>query len=114
MGTVTGTVKADGKPLANATVTFYPQPTGRPSSGKTDENGQYKLIYSADENGAIVGEHQVRISTADDGGDYGKSKPETLPSKYNIATELKKEVKPGKNVIDFDLDYKGKIIKTAY
>ncbi len=93
---------------------FYPIHEGRPSSGKTNHNGEYILLYTADQQGAEIGEHQVRITTATDGGDYGKASKETLPAKYNVATELKKEVKAGKNVIDFELDFKGKIIKTAY
>ena len=114
MGSVTGTVTADGKPLAGAVVTFSPQPEGRPSSGRTDDNGKYELIYSRSEKGAVIGEHIVRITTADEGGDYGKPIPETLPAKYNVRSELKEQVAAGKNVIDFQLDYEGKVVQPGY
>lgn len=122
IGTVTGTVKLDGKPLPKAMLTFYPRHEGRASKALTDENGQYELIYTRDINGAEVGQHMIQITTAveggdyDDGGDYGGSKiaKELIPSKYNIGSELLKDVEPGSNVIDFDLDSKGEIVQSAY
>jgi hypothetical protein len=117
LGTVTGTVTADGKPLANAMVTFSPEPAGRASSGLTNESGEYRLSYTRDEAGAVIGPHTVRISTAvstDDEGDYGKTPRETLPAKYNVGSELKRDVKAGKNVFDFELDYEGRIIQPGY
>ena len=113
-GSVTGTVRAEGKPLANAMVTFTPEPAGRPSSGLTNENGVYSLIYTQDQNGALIGQHTVRVSTAVAQGDYGKMSKEKLPAKYNIASEIKKEVKAGSNVIDIEVDFKGKVIQPGY
>lgn len=113
-GSVTGTVRAEGKPLANAMVSFTPEPSGRPSSGLTDENGVYKLIYSRDQKGALIGQHIVRVSTAVAQGDEGKMSKEKLPAKYNIASEIKKEVKAGKNVIDIEVDFQGKVIQPGY
>lgn len=114
-GTVTGTVKAEGQPLPKAMVKFFPRPEGRASMGMTNENGEYELIYSRDQKGAMVGEHMVQITTAVGGGDYGdKIAPEKLPAKYNLSSELKEQVKPGHNTIDFDLDFEGEIIQSAY
>lgn len=114
-GTVTGTVTADGKPLPNAMVSFIPQPDGRASAGMTGDDGSYELIYTQDQKGAKVGEHKVQITTAIESGDYGSKAPrETLPAKYNVASELIREVKPGRNVFDFELDYKGKVIQSGY
>ncbi len=113
-GSVTGTVLAEGKPLANAMVTFTPEPAGRPSSGVTDENGVYNLIYTQDQKGALIGQHTVRVSTAVAEGDYGKMSKEKLPAKYNIASEIKKEVKAGRNVIDIEVDFQGKVIQPGY
>ncbi len=42
-------------------VEFYPE-IGRPSMGRTDDQGRYVLYYNADNKGAKVGLHQVRIS----------------------------------------------------
>lgn len=114
-GTVTGKVTADGNPLPNAMVTFFPQPDGRTSSGLTDENGEYELTYSRQQQGALKGEHMVRITTAIAEGEYGdKIAEEKIPAKYNLSSELTKEVKGGRNVIDFDLDLKGRIIQSGY
>lgn len=113
-GYVSGTVTAEGKPLPNAMITFTPEPSGRPSSGLTDANGVYHLIYTKDQKGALIGQHTVRISTAVAEGDYGKSARETIPAKFNIASELKREVKPGRNTIDIEVDYKGKVVQPGY
>lgn len=113
-GLVTGTVRAEGKPVANAMVTFTPEPSGRPSSALTDENGVYSLIYTQDQKGALIGQHIVRVSTAVAQGDYGKMSKEKIPAKYNVASQIKKEVKAGKNVIDIEVDFQGKVIQPGY
>ncbi len=105
MGTVTGTVKADGKPLPDALLEFYPKAGGGASSARTGADGTYELIRDRETKGAVVGEYEVRISTANMGV------PETLPAKYNAKSELLETVEPGRNVIDFELDYKGIIIQ---
>ena len=117
MGTVTGTVKMDGKPLANALISFQPVGgAGRPSNAATNEQGQYTLIYSVRLKGARVGEHTVRITTfrgpgPGDDGEFSEGTPETVPNRYNSQTELKKTVEPGSNTIDFDLTSDGEIDK---
>jgi hypothetical protein len=65
---VSGIVKVNGEPYANAIVTFQPMGDGkaddvgaRGSSGVTDENGKFTLIYDGDKPGAVVGKHRVRI-----------------------------------------------------
>lgn len=114
-GTVTGKVTADGKPLPNAMINFFPQPDGRSSAGRTDENGEYELVYSRAQKGAVVGEHVVRISTASEGGDYGENAAkESIPAKYNVSSELVEKVSPGSNVINFDLDLEGRVIQSGY
>ena len=62
LGEVTGTVTLDGAPLEGATVTFAP-PKGRPSTGMTNQQGQFMLDYAAGYQGAMIGNHTVRIST---------------------------------------------------
>src|SRR6478672_13610229 len=42
---VHGHVKLDGQPLANADVQFQPEGSQRPSSGRTDAEGRYDLMY---------------------------------------------------------------------
>jgi len=104
LGTVTGTVTLDGRPLQHASVVFQPV-TGRPSAGLTDANGKYSLIYTPDVKGASIGKHQVVIRTTglEEDDDAAEKKKETLPKKYNDSTELQAEVAPGRNIHDFSL-----------
>lgn len=57
---MTGTVIKNGQPVANASITFYAS-AGRPSYGTSDGEGKYRLEYSQDVEGAVVGEHKVVI-----------------------------------------------------
>lgn len=59
------------------------------------------MEYTPESAGALVGPVLVRIST------LTTDHPETIPPKYNIATELKRTVKSGKNVFDFELESGG-------
>lgn len=112
LGTVSGVVTLDDKPLADAEVTFQPE-KGRPSLGKTDSQGNYTLAYTVNENGALIGPHKVLITTAVEAfsdetgeGQDREARPEILPPKYNAQTTLTAEVKPGANTIDFPLKSK--------
>jgi hypothetical protein len=116
--TVEGTVTLDGKALPNATVEFTPsgEEGGRPSIAVTDESGDYELQYTAANAGAPPGKYTVRITTAttttdEQGNDVDV--PETLPAKYNVETELEKEVKAGANTFDFSLDRDGEVYEES-
>ena len=113
LATVAGTVRLDGQPLEEATVTFIPSKGGRPSAARTDPEGRYELVYTRDRNGALLGEHTVRISTFRKGDPEQDIAPvlERVPVKYNIQSELKKTVEPNGNVFDFDLTSEGKIVQ---
>ncbi len=104
LGTVQGVVKLYGKPLENAFVDYFPADMNG-SSGKTDKNGAYTLIYNASANGATIGEHTVRIYTKP-GGALGSTMEELVPAKFNVKSELKATVKAGDNKIDFDIGQK--------
>jgi len=96
---VHGIVLLDGRPLQNAEVIFQPEGK-RASIGKTDANGYYQLSFTANQSGGIVGMNRVIISKMDNSPN-GK---ELLPSRYNLSTELVREVKDsGSNEFDFDL-----------
>ena len=107
---VTGTVTLDGAPLPGASIMFIPKMVNeknkaRSSSGTTDAQGHYELMYNANATGTIFGEHTVRISkTAGNPEDAG---PETLPSKFNSKSTLSANVTPdGEKEINFDLKSK--------
>ncbi|MDQ3329754.1 MAG: hypothetical protein M3552_03740, partial [Planctomycetota bacterium] len=107
LGKVSGVVTLDGEPLGGATVMFMPSAesdaeadaASRISSsvGMTDEKGRYSLMYVKDVAGAAVGKHQVIINAPKPNG------AEALPRKYNTASELTFEVKPGSNEAPFEL-----------
>jgi hypothetical protein len=67
---VSGRVTLDGKPLADAVVTFQPLGHGKAmattttgSVGKTDSDGRFRLrLVSPERNGAAVGDHFITIS----------------------------------------------------
>ena len=101
---MTGTVSLDGKPLPRAAVVFVPVKPGRSAIGGTDENGVYSMTYTPTATGVLVGECSVEIRTGSP--DNPKEYPEKVPSKYNTKSELKAEVKPGRNVLDFQLNSK--------
>ena len=107
MAEVTGTVTLDGQPLPDAFLEFAPTGgKGSTSTGRTDQAGEYELMFSRDTAGAFLGEHRVRISTREITTNAQQREvwlPEKVPARYNTQTELKREVEPGANRFDFDL-----------
>ncbi len=75
LGQVNGVITIDGDPLANAIVTFIPKQGGRPSSGATNSQGEYQLLY-ATEKGALVGQHDVTIQMNPEGLEVGEESHE--------------------------------------
>ena len=106
LGQVTGTVTLDGQPLAEASVTFEPQAADvKGSSGTTDENGKYELMFTADAKGAAVGSHKVSIEKMPSAENMDQMV--AIPAKYNMETTLTADVKAGKNEnVDFVLTSK--------
>lgn len=119
---VSGTVTLDGKPLADARVTFYPQvPKVNPSIGMTNAEGKYQLSHGA-ARGAVPGSYKVIVEhyVMPDGKPFkqdqegmdieqmkmqGKVAP-GVPAQYSDVNQspLKGEVTKGKtNVIDLAL-----------
>jgi hypothetical protein len=110
---VSGRVKLDNLPLADARVEFMPtadaaDDNSLPSSvGTTGEDGRFTLVLGTDGKtaGAVVGKHKVRILLG-----MGSSKDvrptfhrQLLP-KYNRQTELECDVPAdGRDDADFDL-----------
>ena len=119
-GTVTGVVMIDDKPIANAKVNFFPD-DGRASTGTTDSEGKYELVFSRDQKGALLGSHKVTIATEtvsvtdysaddnyddeNDADDGGEQRDELLPAKFQNreSTSLTAEIVSGENVVDFRL-----------
>ena len=104
---VSGKITLDGKPLADATVGFYPLGANAAvtSTGRTNGKGEYSLkTVMNDQTGAVVGKHRVSITVEPDltGTDLPADKlakvarPPKLPARYQGAeSELTCEVPPG-------------------
>jgi hypothetical protein len=111
---VSGTIKLDGKPLGNASVTFQPVGGGMASFGITDSDGHFELKSMRGEfDGAVVAKHNVvirAVSTRTIDTSSDKSDPtavEPIPKKYNDATELTMQVpESGRDDADFNLSSK--------
>jgi len=106
LGRVSGTIALGGRPLADAAVEFQPEQGGAPSHGTTDAQGRYELIYLPGQPGALLGSHRVSISTyrrLSNADGTTTVVPEGVPPQYNEDSTLVREVKPGRNTIDFEL-----------
>lgn len=108
LGEVTGVVTLDGNPLPEATVSFQSTEAGRMASGVTDDQGKYRLYLLNDISGAPVGVNDVYITTARPADDSkpGSGRKEILPPVYHAKSTVTKEVKPGDNTFDFQLESK--------
>ncbi len=119
---ISGKVTYQGKPLANARVTFAPKAGGRPADGITNVDGQYKLGTYMAGDGALPGDYSVAISHSDvdvtkppsteitDGAVYEPMKEDVakskIPAKYQSPAQsgLKAVVEAsGPKVFDFAL-----------
>ena len=109
-GDVSGTVQVDGKtPAPGSSITFMPSDGKSPSAGSLIANGRYTTRVP-------VGTAKVEIrvprvlaksKAARQGpGAEGDVVEESLPAKYNDQTELRLDVKAGKNEKDWDLKSK--------
>ena len=103
---VTGRVTMDGKPLVGKEVVFAPDASGRASIGMTDENGEYRMKYTFEWEGAMIGSHKVTITTPrpqNPGGNGGRWQ-ETVPLRFNGETVLTAVVEDKQNVLNFELE----------
>lgn len=129
LGSVSGKVQLDGKPLPNAIVTFMPVGGGSSGSATTDAEGNYKL-NSVAADGLEPGKYKVAITSAQAGKavaeeidmnspeylamssgvgmESAKSKApkEKIPARYNSATVLQEDVPAGPITLNFELKSK--------
>lgn len=123
---VAGVVTSGGKPVAGATVTFYPDsPDGRAAAGTTDAQGKFRLTTLSADDGAKPGTYKVMVSKIEVTGvgatmsqdeqykyleQHGSPPPaeskNVLPELYaNLtSTPLTATVKDGGNDFQFDLN----------
>jgi hypothetical protein len=100
---VSGRVTLDGQPLKFANISF--QPEGKSAGvGRTDADGHYELMYKRGQMGGPIGQNKVTIVLDTELA----HRPQIVPPRYNLDSELEREIKPGSNVFDFDLTTKEK------
>lgn len=58
---LTGTVTLDGKPLADAAISFIPVEGGRPASGNSDADGKFTIASYTAGDGLPPGSYKVTI-----------------------------------------------------
>lgn len=100
LGQVSGTVTLNGQPLSDARVLFIPD-NGPASAAITDQTGRYELLFKSGDKGAVIGRHEVQISTDLEG--TMNPQDEKVPAKYNQSSTLTQSVQAGENTINFDL-----------
>jgi hypothetical protein len=116
--TVTGRITLDGSPLRDALVAFVPaSEEGTWACGRTDSDGRYKLEQGADVEGTTAGRYTVRITTLREGNAEADPPipflPETVPTKYNLQSELTAVVTPQDTAFDFNLGAQDDAVVTA-
>jgi hypothetical protein len=107
---IKGSVTFDGQPVGPGSIVFAPE-TGNESIkvAAPIEDGKYEI---GAERGATPGMFRVEISWSKktgrqipsaDPGVMVDEVQEAIPAKYNAQSTLSREIKPGENVHDFDL-----------
>jgi hypothetical protein len=99
---VTGTVTMQGKPVADAVVTFVPTGTdGEAASAITDSDGKYALTTWRAGDGARPGEYRVKVSKQESAAvDPSKMvKNLTIEEEQKIYVENTKPRPPAKSLV---------------
>ncbi|HWL09403.1 MAG TPA: carboxypeptidase-like regulatory domain-containing protein [Planctomicrobium sp.] len=109
---VSGVVTLDGGPLPKASIVFHSTMGGSSNSsvGRTNEKGEYSLIFSQRNIGAAPGSYLVEIRTreevVDKDGNLVSDTPERLPVRYHDHSTLNVTVNTDNPIINFDLKSK--------
>ncbi len=94
---VDGRVLLDGKPLADALVSFTPR-TGSASEARTDAEGRFTLAMKDGKPGAVVGRHEVRVVAH-----YQMKEGSQGVRDFDSGDQLVRDVQPGSNDFTFVL-----------
>jgi hypothetical protein len=105
---VTGHVTFNGRSTP-AEIFFQPedaqgQLAGRPSTALADDDGEFRLAFTGDRSGAVIGRHRIllKILRRRDGREPRSYNEAVAPLK---TVQLQREVKPGRNDFRFAITY---------
>lgn len=108
---VSGTVRLDGAPVEEGAIQFIPLEPG-PSAAAVISHGQYKIERAR---GAAIGSNRVELRAFKESdqkvqdptqppGAFVRQRVPAFPPEYNTESTLVREIKPGDNQLDFDID----------
>ena len=108
---VSGTITLDGAPVSHGFIQFRAVSTGSTAeAGSEIKDGKYSIPR---EQGPVPGGYRVSISSTESAGtgstsgmpgDAGPGAKELIPAKYNVSSNLDREIKEGgANTINFEL-----------
>ena len=106
---VSGEIRIAGQPVANGSIAFHPtEGNSGPTAGASITDGKYHIGRAK---GVVPGKNLVKIrATEKTGRDFvrfGEAVDgiiQILPPHYNVQSTLVRDVQPGSNVIDFELE----------
>lgn len=109
---IQGTVTLDGVPVEEGSISFFPEAgTNSRKASAAILNGEFSIPL---ENGPLPGKFKVEISwikktgrkipSADPGMGDVEERIEAIPTKYNTASTLVREIAAGGNKLDFKLE----------
>jgi hypothetical protein len=110
---VSGQVLIDGQPLKFGVVDFVPE-DGRSSSGVLDSNGNFTLSCFTENDGALVGKHQIQVHAEEVVNDT--TARIHAPKKYGYLSTsgLSENIKEPTNSIVINLTWKGNVPNKPY
>jgi hypothetical protein len=112
---VSGTVKLDGEPVVEGAINFFPtEGTTGPEAGAPVTDGKYFIARSQ---GPVVGKHRVVLTKFGETGKMMqdptqppgklmKERGNVMPAEAGSNSTLVREVKSGKNTLDFAITSK--------
>lgn len=101
MSEITGTVKYDGKEIAEGDIMFYPEDKNVGPEGGKIKDGKYTMKVKEGKNSVrILATRAVPGKKGPMGEDFVE---QYIPEKYNDKTTLTAEVTSGKKQYDFDI-----------
>ena len=114
LGQVTGVVTSDGAPVAGVVLEFVPMGGGRDSVAKTNEKGEFEVMFVHNKPGAVIGQHKISFQIQGLDGPGTSEEDEFKPPTRNVGGDAVStkgrtispdtvEVTAGENKIDFEL-----------